>query len=123
MVGILGGMGPAAGADFVRLFVQACTERMVALGIPVLDQAYPEHWLAQVPVPDRTAALNDPREGAHQPLDSMLQATGRLAALGVRVPTPSTTPSQPPPFLAFAPIHSVLQMWSLHHRLTTGYAY
>ncbi|MBP7544812.1 MAG: aspartate/glutamate racemase family protein [Acidovorax sp.] len=85
MVGILGGMGPAAGADFVRLFVQACTERMVALGIPVLDQAYPEHWLAQVPVPDRTAALNDPREGAHQPLDSMLQATGRLAALGVRV--------------------------------------
>lgn len=85
VVGILGGMGPAAGADFVRLFVQACTDHMGALGIPVHDQAYPEHWLAQVPIPDRTAALHDTRPGAHQPADSMLQATGRLAALGARV--------------------------------------
>lgn len=85
IVGILGGMGPAAGADFVRLFVQACTEHMGALGIPVHDQAYPEHWLAQVPIPDRTAALNDTRPGAHQPADPLLQATGRLAALGARV--------------------------------------
>ena len=85
VVGILGGMGPAAGADFVRLFVQACTDRMELLGIPVHDQAYPEHWLAQVPIPDRTAALNDTRPGAHQPADPMLQATGRLAALGARV--------------------------------------
>lgn len=71
VVGILGGMGPAAGADFVRLFVQACTDRMEVLGIPVHDQAYPEHWLAQVPIPDRTAALNDTRPGAHQPADPM----------------------------------------------------
>ena len=85
VVGILGGMGPAAGADFVRLFVQACTARMEALGIPVHDQAYPEHWLAQVPIPDRTAALTDTRTGAHQPAEPMLQATGRLAALGARV--------------------------------------
>ena len=85
VVGILGGMGPAAGADFVRLFVQACTEHMAALGIAVRDQAYPEHWLAQVPIPDRTAALHDTRPGAHQPADPMLQATGRLAALGARV--------------------------------------
>jgi len=85
VVGILGGMGPAAGADFVRLFVQACTERMAALGIPVHDQAYPEHWLAQVPIPDRTAALHDTRPGAHQPAEPMLQATGRLSALGARV--------------------------------------
>ena len=83
-VGILGGMGPAAGADFVRLFVQACTDRMQALHIPVRDQAYPEHWLAQVPVPDRTAALQDESPGAHQPGDALLQATGRLAALGAR---------------------------------------
>ncbi len=83
-VGILGGMGPAAGADFARLFVQACGERMAQLGIPVHDQAYPEHWLAQVPIPDRTAALGDTRLGAHQPAEPMLQATGRLAALGAR---------------------------------------
>lgn len=84
MVGILGGMGPAAGADFVRLFVEACTRRMEALGIPVRDQAYPEHWLAQVPIPDRTAALGDRTPGAQQPAEPMAQATGRLVALGVQ---------------------------------------
>lgn len=82
VVGILGGMGPAAGADFARLFVQACADRMREQGIPVSDQAFPEHWLAQVPVPDRSTALASPGPGGHQPLDPMLQAMGRLAALG-----------------------------------------
>lgn len=84
-VGILGGMGPAAGADFARLFVQACAARLQALGLAVSDQSFPEHWLAQVPVPDRSAALGTPQAGqpgAHQPLDPMLQALGKLAALG-----------------------------------------
>lgn len=81
VVGILGGMGPAAGADFVRLFVQACADQMRALRIPVSDQAFPEHWLAQVPVPDRSEALESPGPGG--PLDPMLQAMGKLAALGV----------------------------------------
>ncbi len=87
VVGILGGMGPAAGADFVRLFVQACTQRMQRSGQKVRDQSFPEHWLAQVPVPDRSHALEDAHMGhvgAHQPLEPMLQALGRLAALGVR---------------------------------------
>ncbi len=82
VVGILGGMGPAAGADFARLFVQACADRMRVLQIPVSDQAFPEHWLAQVPVPDRSTALASPGPGGHQPLDPMLQAMGKLAALG-----------------------------------------
>ncbi len=82
VVGILGGMGPAAGADFARLFVQACADHMRKLHIPVSDQAFPEHWLAQVPVPDRSAALESSDLGAHQPLDPMLQAVGKLAALG-----------------------------------------
>ena len=81
-VGILGGMGPAAGADFVRLFVAACAAHLRAQGAVVCDQAFPEHWLAQVPVPDRTAALNRPGFGGHQPLEPMLQAVGKLAALG-----------------------------------------
>ena len=84
-VGILGGMGPAAGADFVRLFVQACGEHMRGRGIAVSDQAFPEHWLAQVPVPDRSTALGPlatPGFGGHQPLEPMLQAIGKLAALG-----------------------------------------
>jgi aspartate racemase len=84
VVGILGGMGPAAGADFVRLFVQACAQQMRARGEPVRDQSFPEHWLAQVPVPDRTDALGSSENGAHQPLEPMLQALGRLAALGSR---------------------------------------
>ena len=85
VVGILGGMGPAAGADFARLFVRACGAHLRARGLAVSDQSYPEHWLAQVPVPDRTAALEEgaaAMPGAHQPLDPMLQALGKLAALG-----------------------------------------
>jgi len=77
-------MGPAAGADFVRLFVQACAQQMRLRGEPVRDQSFPEHWLAQVPVPDRTDALGSAENGAHQPLEPMLQALGRLAALGSR---------------------------------------
>ncbi|GAA4348089.1 aspartate racemase [Variovorax defluvii] len=84
VVGILGGMGPAAGADFVRLFVEACARRMRAQGEPVRDQGFPEHWLAQVPVPDRSGAIGSATPGAHQPLEPMLQALGRLAALGSR---------------------------------------
>ena len=84
VVGILGGMGPAAGADFARLFVQACTDKMHAMQIPVSDQRFPEHWLAQVPVPDRTTALELPGPGVHQPLEPMLQALGKLAALGAK---------------------------------------
>ena len=82
VVGILGGMGPAAGADFVRLFVDACAQHMRERGEPVRDQAFPEHWLAQVPVPDRSGALGAAAPGAQQPLEPMLQALGRLAALG-----------------------------------------
>ena len=84
VVGILGGMGPAAGADFVRLFVDACARWMRARGETVRDQGFPEHWLAQVPVPDRSGALESEDLGAHQPLEPMLQALGRLAAVGSR---------------------------------------
>ena len=81
-VGILGGMGPAAGADFVRLFVQACTVCMHEAGQQVNDQNFPEHWLAQVPIPDRSMALQDTKTGFQQPLEPMLQSLGKLAALG-----------------------------------------
>ena len=82
-VGILGGMGPAAGADFSVLFVTACTEYLRSHGLEVRDQAYPEHWLAQLPIPDRSAALLRRDAGDHQPAEPMKQALGRLAALGV----------------------------------------
>ena len=56
-VGILAGMGPAAGVDFARLFLQSCDACLLERGQPINDQAYPEHWLAQVPIVDRTRAL------------------------------------------------------------------
>lgn len=80
-VGILGGMGPAAGADFARRFVQACTGLLQAHGAPVTDQAYPPHWLAQLPVPDRSAALAGAGEA---PLDALVAAGRQLAGLGAR---------------------------------------
>lgn len=83
-VGILGGMGPAAGADFVRLFVQACTAHLQRQGQPVHDQAYPEHWLVQLPMPDRTQALRQDPQAATGPAQHLLQGVGRMAALGVR---------------------------------------
>lgn len=77
-------MGPAAGVDFLRLFVQACTLHLHESNQLVCDQNFPEHWLAQVPLPDRTSALKDTQTGFHQPLEPMLQTLGRLAAIGVR---------------------------------------
>lgn len=79
-VGILGGMGPAAGVDFLRLFVDACDARLRAIGRDVSDQAFPEHWLVQVPVPDRTEALI---AGGASPFAGMLQGIEGLAGHGV----------------------------------------
>ncbi len=81
-VGILGGMGPAAGADFVDLFVQACIDWLHQHGQPVNDQAFPEHWLAQLPVPDRTRALGATGEEADAPLAAMASGLERLEQLG-----------------------------------------
>jgi aspartate racemase len=82
-VGILGGMGPAAGADFVRLFVEACTDWLRDARWPVSDQAFPPHWLVQLPVPDRTQAIRHGGEAARAPLAAMSEAMGKLRAVGV----------------------------------------
>lgn len=81
-VGVLAGMGPAAGAEFLRLFVRACEDWLRSHGREVVDQAFPEHWVAQLPVPDRTGALLDP--AVPQPLEMMSRGVHRLADLGVR---------------------------------------
>lgn len=81
-VGILAGMGPAAGADFVRLFVSACDSWLRAHDRSVVDQAYPEHWMAQLPVADRSRALADP--SAPQPLEPLARGLTQLAGLGAR---------------------------------------
>lgn len=81
-VGILGGMGPAAGVDFARLFVEACTELLRERGLPVTDQAYPPHWLAQLPVPDRSAALRAGGAALEPPLAMMSAGLAQLEAAG-----------------------------------------
>jgi aspartate racemase len=85
VVGILGGMGPAAGADFAAEFVRACTERLQELGEPVTDQAYPEHWIAQLPIPDRTRALEQAGPEHDAPFEPMAWGIAQLERLGVRV--------------------------------------
>ena len=72
-VGILAGMGPAAGVDFARLFVAACEDWLRGHGQAVCDQAYPAHWMAQLPIADRTRALTD--GAAPQPLGPLLSLT------------------------------------------------
>lgn len=79
-IGILAGMGPAAGVDFVRLFVAACEHWLRKHGFAVTDQSYPEHWMAQLPVPDRTLALTNP--SAAQPLEPLVRGLFRLSELG-----------------------------------------
>lgn len=81
-VGILGGMGPAAGADFLRLFVLACETQLRKRGVPITDQAFPEHWLVQAPIPDRTAALQATGTARDAPLAPMIGALARLEGLG-----------------------------------------
>ena len=83
-VGILGGMGPAAGADFVALFVRTCAELMQQKGQAVTDQGFPEHWLTQLPVPDRTTALCAAGEARNAPLEVMASALARLESVGVQ---------------------------------------
>ena len=79
-VGILAGMGPAAGVDFVRMFVSACEDWMRAHDLPVCDQSYPEHWVSQLPVPDRSRALVDAT--APQPIEALTRGFILLEALG-----------------------------------------
>lgn len=79
-VGIVGGMGPAAGADFLRLFLDACTLTIARSGRPLRDQSYPEHWLAQVPVPDR----QEIQPGGPTPQGRILETLGRMQSAGIR---------------------------------------
>lgn len=81
-VGVLAGMGPAAGVDFARLFLQACERCLQEQGRVVQDQAFPEHWIAQVPVADRTRALQDPE--APQPLESMVRVLDQFVGMGIQ---------------------------------------
>jgi aspartate racemase len=82
-VGILGGMGPAAGAEFVKLFVDACTKVLSQSKIQISDQAYPEHLLLQSPVADRTTAIRGDSASFHELLEQLVKSISIMQVAGV----------------------------------------
>lgn len=78
LIGILGGMGTAAGIYFQNLFLQICA----ANGISG-DQDYPEWlYLNASQAPDRTAALN---QKGPSPAPYLIQCLNKMQAAGVTV--------------------------------------
>lgn len=73
MLGVLGGMGPLAGADFVAKLVRATTADTDAAHIPLLLWSVPQ-------VPDRLAAMEGRGES---PVPMLVQALRSMAACGV----------------------------------------
>jgi aspartate racemase len=72
MIGVLGGMGPLATADFFRKLIDATGAQRDQEHIPLLIDSVPQ-------IPDRTAAI---LEGGESPLPAMLAARDRLLAAG-----------------------------------------
>lgn len=72
MIGILGGMGPLATADFFRKLIDATPATGDADHVPVLIQSVPQ-------IPSRPAAI---LEGATSPLPELLRQRDRLLAAG-----------------------------------------
>src|SRR2546423_9051784 len=74
-LGVLGGMGPAAGAEFLRVFT--------SLWPAACDQDHPRVVLLSEPrIPDRSAALTS---GGADPTASLAAALHDLAGWGVDV--------------------------------------
>lgn len=84
-VGIIGGMGPFAGAHYVGLFLEECARLIEAGGAGVTDQRFPPHYLFQLPVPDRTSALLGTRDEYGRVLHGLSGQMDGLRALGARV--------------------------------------
>ena len=86
-IGILGGMGPRATADFYRRLIEATPSKIDQGHLPVLIDADPR-------IPDRTEALRDPVLGSQLEV-SLLAAARRLVAGGAQLlvcPCNSATP-------------------------------
>ncbi len=75
LIGILGGMGTAAGLHFQNLLFQECTKQGI-----IGDQDYPE-WIYfnASKAPDRTAALN---KLASSPTEYLVSSVKRMEAAG-----------------------------------------
>jgi aspartate racemase len=71
-------MGPHAGVDLLNKFLAGCSREILMRGGTVNDQAYPVHYLAQWPHPDRTHAL---MTGKAQERDVLRSLSASIAAL------------------------------------------
>lgn len=77
-IGIVGGMGPAAGLDFARVLTEAAASRWAVRR----DQEQIPFVLWSVPqIPDRLAAVEDP--AAPSPAPEMIRALRHFGAIGV----------------------------------------
>lgn len=84
-VGIIGGMGPFAGAHYVGLFLEECARLIEADGAGVTDQCFPPHYLFQLPVPDRTSALLGAQDEYGRVLRALSGQMDGLRGLGAKV--------------------------------------
>ncbi len=89
MIGVLGGMGPMATADFLTKLIGATPAKRDSDHIPVIVQSLPQ-------IPDRTKAI---LEGGPSPLPDMISMTNKLkiagADYGVIACVARTLPSYP----------------------------
>ena len=81
MLGVIGGMGPLATADFFRKLIDATPARDDDEHIPVLIHSVPR-------IPSRPAAI---LRGGPSPLPALLAARGaRVRAIDRKLPRPGT---------------------------------
>jgi aspartate racemase len=83
-VGIIGGMGPFAGAQYLSLFLHECALLIERGGSKVSDQRFPPHYVFQQPIPDRTSALLGSADEYTQILTSLSRQVNGLRQLGAK---------------------------------------
>jgi aspartate racemase len=83
-VGIIGGMGPFAGAHYLSIFLDECALLIEQDGSDVSDQRFPPHYVFQQPVPDRTSALLGSADEYVEVLSSLLRQIDGLRRLGAK---------------------------------------
>lgn len=81
-VGIIGGMGPHAGAQYLGVFLDECVRLLGRAGARVSDQGFPPHYVLQQPVPDRTQALLGSRRDYAAVLAALRRQMAALRGLG-----------------------------------------
>lgn len=83
-VGIIGGMGPYAGLNYLHAFLDECSILIRSSKGAINDQCFPPHYLMQHPVPDRTSALSEGVGAYRQVREDVSNQLRALDGMGVR---------------------------------------